>query len=92
MLEDIRDRFILCGLGRIGSIIAEELDAQGVPFVVIERDHERAQKFVARGWTGLEEDASREEVLTRAGIHRARGLIAAVAPTPRTSTPFSRPA
>ena len=78
MLEDIRDHFILCGLGRIGSIIAEELQAQGVPFVVIERDHERAQKFVARGWIGLEEDASRDEVLTRAGIHRARGLIAAV--------------
>src|SRR4030095_13629220 len=30
------------------------------------------------GWIGLEDDASREEVLTRAGIHRARGLIAAV--------------
>src|SRR4030095_7875876 len=30
------------------------------------------------GWIGLEDDASREEVLTKAGIHRARGLIAAV--------------
>src|SRR4030095_12324373 len=30
------------------------------------------------GWIGLEDDASREEVLERAGIRRARGLIAAV--------------
>ena len=31
-----------------------------------------------RGWLGMEADASREEVLVAAGIHRARGLIAAV--------------
>jgi len=78
MLEDISGHFILCGHGRIGSIIAEELEAQGVPFVVIERDPQRAQQFRARGWIGLEDDASREDVLMRAGIHRARCLIAAV--------------
>jgi len=78
MLEQIEDHFILCGHGRIGSIIAEELHAQGVPFVVIERNHERALEISRRGWTSLEEDASREDVLIRAGIHRARGLIAAV--------------
>jgi len=78
MLEDVRDHFILCGYGRIGSIIAEELSGQGVPFVVIERSHERAREVADRGWIGLEDDASREDVLTRAGIHQARGLIAAV--------------
>jgi voltage-gated potassium channel len=78
MLERVSDHFILCGHGRIGSIIAEELHAQGVPFVVVERNHERTEQVKARGWIGLEDDASREDVLTRAGIHRARGLIAAV--------------
>jgi voltage-gated potassium channel len=78
MLERVSDHFILCGHGRIGSIIAGELHAQGVPFVVIERSHERTEQVKARGWIGLEDDASREEVLERAGIHRARGLIAAV--------------
>jgi flavin-dependent dehydrogenase len=37
MLEELRDHFILCGYGRIGSMIAEELDQQKVPFVIIER-------------------------------------------------------
>jgi voltage-gated potassium channel len=78
MLDKVSDHFILCGHGRIGGIIAEELHAQGVPFVVIERNHERAEQVKARGWIALEDDASREEVLTRAGILRARGLIAAV--------------
>jgi len=78
MLEDIRDHFILCGHGRIGSIIAEDLHGQAVPFVVIERSHDRAEEGRRRGWITLEDDASREDVLKKGGIHRARGLIAAV--------------
>ena len=78
MLEQIKDHFIVCGYGRIGSIIAAELHQQGVPFAVIERDPERVRQAMDRGWLALEADASREEVLAKAGIHRARGLITAV--------------
>ena len=78
MLEHITDHFILCGYGRIGSIIAAELHRQGVPLVVIERDPDRVRQAIERGWLALEADASREEVLAHAGIHCARGLIAAV--------------
>jgi len=78
MLEQITNHFILCGYGRIGSIIANELHQQGVPLAVVERDPERVQQAIERGWLALEAEASREEVLARAGIHRARGLIAAV--------------
>jgi voltage-gated potassium channel len=78
MLEHIKDHFILCGYGRIGSIIAEELHQQGVAFAIIERQPERVRTAVERKWLTLEADASREEALAKAGIHRARGLIAAV--------------
>jgi voltage-gated potassium channel len=78
MLEQLEGHFILCGYGRIGGIIAEELERQHVPFVVIERDPERSHRILERGWLGVAADASQEEVLTRVGIHRARGLIAAV--------------
>jgi len=78
MLEQITDHFIVCGYGRIGSIIAAELQQQGVPVVVIERDPERIQSVMEKGWLAVEADASREDVLARTGIHRARGLIAAV--------------
>lgn len=78
MLEDIHDHFILCGFGRIGSLIADELHRQGVPFVVVELDPERAHQVMERGWLAVHADASREEVLDRVGIRRARGLIAAV--------------
>ncbi len=78
MLEDLRDHFILCGYGRIGSLIADELRQQDVPFVVVEKDPERVTRLVERGWVAVAADASHEDVLVRVGIHRARGLIAAV--------------
>ncbi len=78
MLETIKDHFILCGFGRIGSIIARQLQRQNVPFVVIERDPDRVHTAILDGLLAVEADASREEVLKRVGIERARGLIAAV--------------
>jgi voltage-gated potassium channel len=78
MLESIKDHFIICGYGRIGSIVARQFTRQGVPFVVVERSPERLQAAIEDGALGVEADASREDVLTRVGIARARGLIAAV--------------
>ena len=78
MLEELTDHFILCGYGRIGSIIAGELREQNVPFVVIERSPERVHNAIEHGWLAVEADASEEHVLRRTGIDRARGLIAAV--------------
>jgi voltage-gated potassium channel len=78
MLETIKAHFIICGYGRIGSIVARQFNRQGVPYVVIERDPERLQLAIDDGALGVEADASREDVLKRVGIDRARGLIAAV--------------
>ena len=78
MLDDLAGHFILCGYGRIGSIIAQELHQQGMAFVVVERDLERMHGAVSDGWMAVHADASDEDVLKRVGILRARGLIAAV--------------
>jgi voltage-gated potassium channel len=78
MIDELKDHFIVCGSGRIGSVIADELRRQGVPFIVIERDPSRVKEILERGDMAVEADASREEVLKRVGIDRARGLIAAV--------------
>jgi voltage-gated potassium channel len=78
MLETIKDHFIICGYGRIGSTVARQFRRQQVPFVVVERDSERLQAAIDDGVLAVEADASREEVLKRVGIERARGLVAAV--------------
>ena len=78
MLDQLTGHFILCGYGRIGQVIAEEFRRQNIPYVVIDRDPDRVHDVIATGSTAVEADASREEVLRRVGIDRARGLIAAV--------------
>ena len=78
MLETIKDHFIVCGYGRIGSIVAGQFQQQKVPYVVIERDQARLRAATDAGALTLDADASQEDVLKRAGIDRARGLIAVV--------------
>jgi voltage-gated potassium channel len=78
MLDKLTNHFILCGYGRIGSVIAEEFRRQGIPYVVVDRDSDRVHRVIAAGGIAIEADASRDDVLTRVGLHRARGLIAAV--------------
>ena len=78
MIDTVKDHFIICGYGRIGRIVAREFQRQDVPLVVIERDPHRLQAAMEDGTLAVEADASREDVLKRVGIERARGLIAAV--------------
>lgn len=78
MLDQLTNHFIICGYGRIGKVIADEFRRQDVPFIVIDRDADRVHEIIADGGMAVEADASREIVLQRVGIERARGLIAAV--------------
>ncbi len=78
MLETITNHFIVCGYGRIGATVTRQFVREGVPLVVIERDPRLVQAALDEGLLAIEADASGEDVLKRAGIMRARGLIAAV--------------
>jgi voltage-gated potassium channel len=78
MLERIKDHFIICGYGRIGRTVAQQFRRQQIPYVVVERNPERVHAAIDDGALGVEADGSREDVLKRVGIERARGLIAVV--------------
>jgi voltage-gated potassium channel len=78
MIDNLANHFIVCGFGRMGTIIAEEFQRQGAPFLIVDRDSDRVQAALEAGFVAVEADASNEDVLKRVGILRARGLIAAV--------------
>ena len=78
MIDDLENHFIVCGFGRIGTVIADEFTQQQIPFVLIERDAARVQEALERGMLAVEADASHEETLRKLHIERARGLVAAV--------------
>lgn len=70
----LRNHIIVCGVGRMGSILARELQAAGIAFVVIDCDERRRQAAIDHGYLVLDGDATDEFVLEQAGIRYANGL------------------
>ncbi|RMI25482.1 MAG: potassium channel protein [Calditrichaeota bacterium] len=75
-IGELQGHYIVCGFGRLGKQIAEELHALNQPFVVIEKDPARIDDIAAAGYLFINGDATQDEVLQTAGIDRAAGLIA----------------
>jgi voltage-gated potassium channel len=74
-IKKIKDHFIICGFGRMGSFICEELNMRGIPFVVVENRPEVQDKIVQEGFLLSPGDATEEETLLNAGIKEAKGLV-----------------
>jgi len=76
-IKKMKNHIIVCGAGRTGSQVVEELLMTGDPFVVIERDPEKAKQIrdVLPDALVIEGDATVDHYLEEAGIQEARGLI-----------------
>jgi len=72
---DLKDHAIVCGYGRVGSVVGEELRGHDIPFVVIERDERIVERITKEGLLAITGDATDSEVLQKAGIERARFLV-----------------
>ncbi|NND99306.1 MAG: potassium channel protein [Pirellulaceae bacterium] len=70
-IDNLQDHTIICGIGRLGTILAKELFAAGKPFVSIDTDERRLHEGEERGYLVLGGDATEEHVLEQAGIRRA---------------------
>lgn len=75
-IDQLRGHILVCGHGRVGRTICEELHTERVPFVVIDRDEDQAEVLERKGYRVVVGDATEDEVLLQAGIMRARGLVA----------------
>ncbi len=77
-IESISRHVIICGFGRVGASVARELDAEGMPFVIVDNDADRIADCVAQGYLVVAGDATDDLVLSAAGIERAHALISAL--------------
>ncbi|MFA5955886.1 TrkA family potassium uptake protein [Hyphomicrobium sp.] len=73
-VDKLDDHVIVVGFGRIGMMLAKELKAGGMKFVVLEQDESRAQHVRDLGYLCLAGDGMDERSLYDAGITRARSL------------------
>ena len=75
-VQEMKEHYLICGHGRIGSTIVSEFTFKNVPLVVVEWRTEEAERLQELGVAVVAGDAREESILKRAGIERAKGLIA----------------
>ena len=77
MLSQLKDHTIVCGYGRVGRHVCDELHAQGIPFVVVDTEAERVNRVHQLGYLAMQGNGANEQDLRTAGIERAKSLITA---------------
>ncbi|HSL42145.1 MAG TPA: cation:proton antiporter [Anaerolineales bacterium] len=75
--ESMADHVVIVGYGRVGRHIVSLLGEMGIPHLVVEADMERGEELSRRQIPTLYGDAANSEVLTHAGLTRARALVVA---------------
>ena len=78
LIDGLSGHVIICGYGRIGSIVAQEILAEKVPTVIIENNAEVLRLLAEQGVPYVSGDATADEVLLAAGLLRAKTLVAAL--------------
>jgi voltage-gated potassium channel len=76
-ISALEDHVVLCGYGRFGQVVAEELRRLGIPLVVIDPDPARQPALEASGHPFLIGSALEDPVLVEAGAARARAVVTA---------------
>jgi voltage-gated potassium channel len=77
-INDLSGHHIICGYGRVGRRLAEDLQAAGRPVVAVDRADEEIATLQEENLLYVQGDAEKEDTLEKAGIDRAHGLILAL--------------
>lgn len=75
LIARLRDHYILCGYGRMGRVIAANLTAAKCKFVIVDKNAQMIGELLEEGHFAISGDATADEVLDKAGVKFARGLV-----------------
>ena len=76
-IDRMRDHYVICGYGRVGQRIAEELGEAGVPCVVLDFNPDVLAHAREHGVPFVDGRGTEDDDLERAGLQHARGILAA---------------
>lgn len=76
-ISKLKNHYIVCGYGKVGSVLSQNImDRVGGEIVVAEKDTELIKDIEAVGLKYVVGDSTEEETLEKAGIKRAKYLVA----------------
>lgn len=73
-LNKLKDHVIVCGYGRNGARACEELEKNGTPFIIIDKDEAKAEVF-PKHMNWYIGDATKDEHLRAVAIEKATAII-----------------
>ena len=76
MTDSLSEHHIVCGFGRVGRAVARDLHAARASCVVVDSNPAMRELAQGIGFSFIEGDATEDAVLLRAGVKRARSIIA----------------
>ena len=76
--KKLTDHTIVCGFGRMGNVICEELHAAKVNFIVVEKDPVLIGYLEKTNYLWIEGDAANDDTLKDVGIERAKFMVSTV--------------
>lgn len=79
---EFHDHVIVVGMGHTGDLLSRVLDEVGIRYVVIELSPEAVQKGREAGRNVLFGDATRPDILSRAGVEGGRVLVTTISDPP----------
>ncbi|MCF7924397.1 MAG: potassium channel protein [Candidatus Izimaplasma sp.] len=79
VISELTDHYIICGMGETGINVVKHFNKRHVDFVVIENDPEKVKDLDDLGVLYILGDANKEEILQKAQIEKAKGLITTLA-------------
>jgi voltage-gated potassium channel len=77
-VEALQGHYVLCGYGRVGSMVGRELRHEGERLAVIDILPESLDRARRDSFLVVEGDATADATLRAAGVERAKGLITTV--------------
>lgn len=77
-ITKLSEHYIICGYGRVGRVVCQELAKAHAPFVVVDRSEAMEERIEADGHLVWRGDATEEDTLRAAGLERAKGVILAL--------------
>ncbi|MBU0993663.1 MAG: potassium channel protein [Proteobacteria bacterium] len=79
-IDQLKNHYIICGYGRIGRVLCNKLrDYKSINLVVVDNNPELVSTMDEDGILYLAGDATDETILIKAGIERAKVLVAVLA-------------
>ncbi|MEM8560136.1 MAG: TrkA family potassium uptake protein, partial [Bacteroidota bacterium] len=74
-IDNLTGHYLICGYGRLGRRIADDLHRAGLGVVVVDRQDVRTAELHEAGVLYVHGDAQEEATLLSAGIEQAAGLV-----------------